>query len=177
MEAKIKLILNTASSRLEAQKLLQREKFREEDIVRILQKYYRLISLNLVEMFRNLILNVFGSKKRVTWEHAVSFTFWKTVFSVITRQYTFVKSQHSIVEWIAKQKSNDSKRSANSTRWIRSKHSYVKSRSSQESSTKQTWSFGEQYWWTSTRLQASARLFTHSKFTRIKPPRVELDSS
>lgn len=41
MEAKIKIILNTASSRTEATKLLQREKFRDEDIVRILQKYYR----------------------------------------------------------------------------------------------------------------------------------------
>lgn len=41
MEAKIKIILNTASSRAEASKLLQKEKFRDEDIVRILQKYYR----------------------------------------------------------------------------------------------------------------------------------------
>lgn len=40
-EAKIKIILNTAKSRTEAHKLLQREKFRDEDIVRILQKYYR----------------------------------------------------------------------------------------------------------------------------------------
>lgn len=41
MEAKIKIILNTAISRSEATKLLQKEKFRDEDIVRILQKYYR----------------------------------------------------------------------------------------------------------------------------------------
>jgi hypothetical protein len=41
MEAKIKIILNTAKSRSEAQKLLQREKFRDEDIVRIIQKYFR----------------------------------------------------------------------------------------------------------------------------------------
>lgn len=40
-EAKIKLILNASKSRSEALKLLQREKFRDEDIVRILQKYYR----------------------------------------------------------------------------------------------------------------------------------------
>lgn len=46
MEAKIKIILNTAKSRTEAQKLLQREKFRDEDIVRIIQKYYRQVSAN-----------------------------------------------------------------------------------------------------------------------------------
>jgi myosin-3 len=41
MEAKVKLILNTAQSRSEAQRLLQKEKFRDEDIVRILQKFYK----------------------------------------------------------------------------------------------------------------------------------------
>lgn len=41
MDAKIKIILNTAKTRAEAQRLLQKEKFREEDIVRIIQKYYR----------------------------------------------------------------------------------------------------------------------------------------
>lgn len=38
-EAKIKIILNISKSRQEAQMLL-REKFHEEDVVRILQKYY-----------------------------------------------------------------------------------------------------------------------------------------
>lgn len=42
MEAKIKIILNTSKTKAEAQKLLQKERFREEDIVRIIQKYYRL---------------------------------------------------------------------------------------------------------------------------------------
>lgn len=42
MEAKIKIILNTAKTRAEAQKLMQKERFRDEDIVRIVQKYYRL---------------------------------------------------------------------------------------------------------------------------------------
>lgn len=46
MEAKIKIILNTAKTRAEAQKLMQKERFRDEDIVRIAQKYYRL-TLNL----------------------------------------------------------------------------------------------------------------------------------
>jgi len=41
MEAKVKIILNTAKTRAEAQRLLQKEKFRDEDIVRIMQKYYR----------------------------------------------------------------------------------------------------------------------------------------
>lgn len=41
MEAKVKLILNTANSRSEAQKLLLKENFMEEDIVRIIQKYYK----------------------------------------------------------------------------------------------------------------------------------------
>ena len=41
MEAKVKLILNTAKSRSEAQKLLLKENFMEEDIVRIIQKYYK----------------------------------------------------------------------------------------------------------------------------------------
>jgi hypothetical protein len=41
MEAKIRIILNTAESRNEAIRLLQREKFHHEDIVRIIQKYYR----------------------------------------------------------------------------------------------------------------------------------------
>lgn len=41
MEAKIKIILNTSKTKAEAQKLMQKERFREEDIVRIIQKYYR----------------------------------------------------------------------------------------------------------------------------------------
>lgn len=41
MEAKVKIILNTAENRHEAMKLLQRENFHHEDIVRIVQKFYR----------------------------------------------------------------------------------------------------------------------------------------
>lgn len=41
MEAKVKLILNTAANRVEAQRMLQKEKFSPDDIVRIIQKYYR----------------------------------------------------------------------------------------------------------------------------------------
>lgn len=40
-EAKIKIILNTAKTRSEAQKMLLKEKFKEEDVVRIIQKYFR----------------------------------------------------------------------------------------------------------------------------------------
>lgn len=49
MEAKIKIILNTAGSRSEASKLLQKEKFRDEDIVRILQKYYRCVVFSFIK--------------------------------------------------------------------------------------------------------------------------------
>lgn len=41
MEAKIKIILNTAVNRHEAQKMLMKENFSADDILRIVQKYYR----------------------------------------------------------------------------------------------------------------------------------------
>lgn len=41
MEAKVKIILNTAENRHDAMRLLQREHFHHEDIVRIIQKFYR----------------------------------------------------------------------------------------------------------------------------------------
>lgn len=50
MEAKVKIILNTAENRHEAMKLLQREKFHQEDIVRIVQKFYRRDSVNTSDM-------------------------------------------------------------------------------------------------------------------------------
>lgn len=40
MEARTKLILSTAKSRPEAQKLLQKDGFKPEEIARIIQKYY-----------------------------------------------------------------------------------------------------------------------------------------
>lgn len=40
-EAKVKIILNTAANRSEAQKMLQKENFMADDIIRIVQKYYR----------------------------------------------------------------------------------------------------------------------------------------
>ncbi|CRL04515.1 CLUMA_CG017591, isoform A [Clunio marinus] len=48
MEAKMKIILNTARSRHDAQKMMQKEKFKDEDIVRILQKYYTRGSRELI---------------------------------------------------------------------------------------------------------------------------------
>lgn len=53
MEAKVKIVLNTAENRHEAMRLLQREKFHQEDIVRIVQKFYRRESLNISDMSSN----------------------------------------------------------------------------------------------------------------------------
>lgn len=41
MEAKVKIILNTAKSKSEVQKMLKKEKFRDDDISMIIQKYYK----------------------------------------------------------------------------------------------------------------------------------------
>jgi hypothetical protein len=43
MEEKIKLIVNMAENRFAAHKLLKREGYKDEDIVRILEKYYNII--------------------------------------------------------------------------------------------------------------------------------------
>ena len=40
-EAKVKLILNTAKNRTDAQKMLSKEGFKSDDIVRLIQKYFR----------------------------------------------------------------------------------------------------------------------------------------
>jgi hypothetical protein len=62
MEAKIKIILNTASSRHEAQKMLQKENFTADDILRIMQKYYRYFSLIILFLNCHKSLLIFQEK-------------------------------------------------------------------------------------------------------------------